>query len=369
MKKIIAIALIAVLVLSLAACGTINKAEVSILWSGEGTVKVPNSLINAMERAMYSEKISYKHYGANGDQAAQTKQAQDALNAGCAALAVELVDASAAQSIVDAAKAKNVPVVFFNCAVEETIVASYDKCVLVDTNVESLDSTLGELIASTLITEKKGLFAKEVTYSVTKGADRNNDGTITYLAIGDAAKVIEVVNAKLTEAGLSATVSAGDATDATVIAGLTEATVTVEKKEMGILSTASGAIDLIITNSDAVALEVLTALQERGYNSTKLTTHNIPMFTVGTEADAKDFTNTSNMSEEEKSALIYTVTDIIGAGQITGTATEDYDGIAVAVATVLRNLLKGNDTFKDISTDIVNGIWAVKVPYTTVSSD
>ena len=93
------------------------------------------------------------------------------------------------------------------------------------------------------------------------------------------------------------------------------------------------------------------------------------MFTVGTETDAKDFTNTSNMSEEEKSALIYTVTDIIGAGQITGTATEDYDGIAVAVATVLRNLMKGNDTVKDISTDIVNGIWAVKVPYTTVSSD
>ena len=124
MKKLIAMLLVAVLAMSFAACGTINETEVSILWSGDGIVHLPNSLINAVERAMFIESISYAHYGANGDQVEQTKQANAALNAGCSALVVELVDVAAAQEIVDAAKAKNVPVVFMNCNIEYSIFTS-----------------------------------------------------------------------------------------------------------------------------------------------------------------------------------------------------------------------------------------------------
>ena len=51
---------------------------------------------------------------------------------------------------------------------------------------------------------------------------------------------------------------------------------------------------------------------------------------------------------------------------MTGSAVENYDGIAVAVATVLRNMLKGNETFKDIS-DKVTGTWSVGISYTPVS--
>ena len=55
MKKIIALILVALMVISTFAftsCGSVNKADVAILWSGDGEVKVPNSLINCMERAM-----------------------------------------------------------------------------------------------------------------------------------------------------------------------------------------------------------------------------------------------------------------------------------------------------------------------------
>ena len=64
MKKIVSLILIALLTLSVfifTGCGAINKSEVSILWSGDGEVKVPNSLINSMERAMYIENIAYAH--------------------------------------------------------------------------------------------------------------------------------------------------------------------------------------------------------------------------------------------------------------------------------------------------------------------
>ena len=64
MKKIIALILVALMVISTFAftsCGSVNKADVAILWSGDGEVKVPNSLINCMERAMYIENIAYAH--------------------------------------------------------------------------------------------------------------------------------------------------------------------------------------------------------------------------------------------------------------------------------------------------------------------
>ena len=59
MKKWIAMLLLAAMMLSLAACGKVNDSPVAILWSGDGEVKVPNSLINSMERAMYIENIRY----------------------------------------------------------------------------------------------------------------------------------------------------------------------------------------------------------------------------------------------------------------------------------------------------------------------
>jgi len=373
MKKLIAIALIAVMVLGMAACGTINKAEVSVLWSGDGVVKVPNSLINAMERAMYSVNVSYKHYGAKGDQAEQTKQAEAALNAGCAALVVELVDASAAQTIVDAAKAKNVPVIFINCAVEEAVVKTYNKCVLVDTNDTTMASVLGKLIGKNLADEK--------TF---KKLDRNGDGKITYAVAevqGAAARsseadaIVAAVNEALKEAKLAElvahTTSASDA-----IATFTEE---------------SASVELILAMDDQTALGILVALQAKGYNKDRLTTHFVPVYTVGDTADYKALVladrpagaqeddavqeyyksmqyilDLRNVEDEDLDALICTTSTIIGNGRLSGTAIEDYDGIAVAAATVLRNLLKGTDTFKDISAETVSGSWAVKVPYTTV---
>ena len=126
MKKWIAMLLLAAMMLSLAACGKVNDSPVAILWSGDGEVKVPNSLINSMERAMYIENIRYDHYGANGNPDTQIQQAKEALEAGCAALMVELVtdvEDAAAKAIIVAAKAKNVPVVFFNCNVSDDVLA------------------------------------------------------------------------------------------------------------------------------------------------------------------------------------------------------------------------------------------------------
>lgn len=334
MKKLIAFLLAATLILGMTACGTINTKEVAVLWSGDGVVKVPNSLINAMERAMYIESIAYAHYGANGDQTAQTKQALDALNSGCAGLAVELVNPAAAQSIIELAKEKNVPVVFFNCQVDDGVVSGYDQCVAIDTNRDSLGQVQGEMIRQYLEDPTK--------------ADRNGDGKISYVTVGEVSASVAAAGDVLGEAVQAAETAAEMAA---ILADRSD-----EKGNM---------VELVITDSDTSALEVLTALQAKDFNTNKLKTHCIPLFTVGADADASAFTNTADMSEEDLAVFIYNAMNIIDAGQMAGTAMEDHDAIALSVSAVLRNLLKGNDPMKDINEATVAGTQKIRIPYTT----
>jgi methyl-galactoside transport system substrate-binding protein len=278
-----------------------------------------------MERAMYTKSIAYKHYGANGDQATQTQQAQQVLNAGCAALVVELVDQAAAAEIVSLASAKNVPVVFINTEV----VSTYDKCVSVVTAENSLAGVLGEMIAADLV--KNG-----------KKYDRNGDGKISGTLFGqlDTAEIVSAVNTALADKELTLEIAAGEM-DAVVGAFTEEAPAT----------------ELILTDSDETALEVLQLLQEKGYNSTRLVTHFVPLYTVGADADARAFTDTSTMKEEEKAALIFTAENLVGKGRISGTALDAYDNIAAQVAKVVAGFIKGNAAEASV----------LPVPYTTVT--
>jgi len=364
MKKLIAILLAVITVLGLAACRNINDTEVSILWADEGVVKIPNSLINAMERAMYTEGIAYSHYGANGDQTAQTKQAEEVLNNGCCVLLVNLVDASAAQTIVDLAKAKNVPVIFFDCEVDTSVLNSYDKSALVKTDVNSVTEVQSKQISDYLTEEKKALFGGKVTYKNFETVDRNDDGKISYMIVSDTdiSAVVANINKALAEKGLAALEAVSTVTSAEAKAAIEELSVTEPKDGKKDSVALLGSVELIITDSDATALEVLSALQVKEFNNTKLTTHYIPLYTVGNETDARAFANTSNMSEEEKAELVYTVTDLIGSGKIAGATIEDLDAVAAAVAAITRNLIKGADAFEGLETKDKQ----VLISYTTV---
>ena len=397
MKKFIAFVLIATMLLGLAACGAINETEVSILWSDlsyneDGSIAmVPNSLINAIERAMYIENINYTHYDGNNDQPTQYKQATDALNAGCAALVVELVDPACAGLIMEAAKEKGVPVIFINANISATV-PTYDKAFSILADEDSIGKVQGEQIAASLIQAKKD------TYVLNPDLDRNRDGIISCLTIGDVSTVVESINIALQKVMLPDLVIAAEAEDASVVEGLTEGIYKyTEKKlfgeketEISLLDATNGtAAELIITADDATAQNVLVALQAKGFNKDRLTTHFINLYTVGNTADYKALVlkgrpagehkddnvqeyfksmqyivDLRNVEEDDLDAMIYTTTDIIGNGRISGTTVKDYDSIAIAVSTVLRNLLKGNEAFEGINLNYIDGI-VVEIPYTT----
>ena len=368
MKKLLAIVLSLVMVLGLAACGAINETDVAVLWSGDGIVHVPDSLINALERAMYIENISYAHYGANGDQAAQTAKAQELLNGNCAGLVVELVDASAAQTIVDMATAKNVPVVFLNCEVDAAVVKSYAKCVSVNSDDASVTTVLGDKIAESIADAKK--------YAA---ADLDGDGVIRYLALGEVSKIADAVNAKLADAKLAAIAPV----DAASVAELKVTTVTEKKTEYGRLSDKNGAVvEMILSDNDVAMLDQLVALQSNDFNANMLKTHFVPVYTVGADADYKAYVfskipavgaafadskldKTSAIPEEvieqirgysnllklatmekwdDLEKAVYTTRNVVGDGRLTNAAAEDLDGLAGAAAAAMAQLLKGNTT-------------------------
>ena len=184
MKKIIAIAVLAALVLSLAACSPINSAPVAVLWATDSEAISPNSLINAMDRALYIENISYTYYGAEGDAAKQLAQAEEALNAGCAVLMVEPVDAAAAAQFVELANAKQTPVIFFGANVEETVATESSLCLIVKTDAATLAEKYTEMLTEYLKDEKT-VNAMHQVYL---------DASVTNQDIIDINKVLEADN-------------------------------------------------------------------------------------------------------------------------------------------------------------------------------
>lgn len=376
MKKMIAIVLAAVMALSLAACGSINDTEVAILWNDEGVVQVPDSLINSVERAMYTKSIAYAHYGANGSQETQIQQAKTVLDNGCAALLVNLVDPSAASEIVELAKAKDVSVVFFGCEVEEAVLAGYDKCFCISTDAATLGTVQAAMLEEQLVQEKKG------EYSLNADMDRNADGKVTYVSVGDMSAAVEAVNASLTEKGLPVLEAAAEGVDAAYIEGLEEAVLTGGKVEKGLLNTAEGvSVDLILVDSDIAALDVLVALQAKGFNTDKLTTHCISVYTAGSDADYKAYVladrpagerkddavqayykqmqylvDLSTVEDDDLEEMVYNTYNVIGSGRIAGTAVEDDDAIAAALAQITCGILEGAQMESD------RQVW---IPYTT----
>ena len=386
MKRILAFALVAVMMLGMCAC-SINKNEVSVLWSGESDKATdPNSLINAMDRALYIENISYKHYAASGDQAKQTKQAEAAVNAGCATLMVELVDSTAAQTIVDIAKAKNVPVVFFNCNVEDAVVNSYDKCALVTTDSAKLPEGYSAMVYDCFGDNIKKQVEAQKKNKQEDGPDKDGDGKITYLALTDVALAKPDIS-KGNVYGLDTKLFtdfefvpvAGTLADLKVETVKKEKTVffffkqTIEESR---LVTADGKIvEAIFAGDDQETLNTLVELQKLGLNKDKLATHFVPVFTVGANADYKAyvmkdmpadaagrkaylesnrlFVDMTSLEQKDWEAwekkepdnqvdtMVFTTLNQISAGRLSGTTMENYDRLATQAAAIAANLIQG----------------------------
>ena len=352
MKKqlalILSLALALTMLAGLVSCKKDNSdGEVSVFYYTYSDTYI-SSVRSEMDAMLKKAGLKYQNYDANGNQTTQTEQITTALAKNSRLLIVNVVDTGsddAAQNIVDLAKAKNVPVIFFNRSVNEKVVSSYEKCVFVGTDYEEAGHLQGKMIGDYVLKNYDKLDLNgdgKISYAMFKGPEGNMEAIArTQYAVEDANKILtaagksELVffdshNTNKYQVDQNGQWSSAAATD-------------YMNTNLSQFNEGNGnMIELVIANNDEMALGAITSLQTKGYNKEggKL----IPVFGVDATEAAKN---------------------AIKEGSMVGTIKQDAAGMAEAISTIAQNMLNSKSFFEGITAENVVGTWRVNIPYAT----
>lgn len=305
-----------------------------------------------MKRILEDAGLRFNDYDANGSQTTQTEQVQTAIAKGSSALAVNIVDTGsddAAANIIELARARNIPVVFFNRSVDESVVRSYDKCLFIGTDYEMAGHMQGEMIGNFLVDNFEDVDINgdgRISYVMFKGQEGNME------AIARTRFAVEDCNEVLSENGLAplefydSSNSNGYLVDQDGLWSSAAATNYMSTILARYSESAKNMVELVIANNDEMALGAIAALQGAGYNNGSGRT--IPVFGV----DATDAARSA-----------------IADGTMTGTIKQDAENMALAIERVTLNLIEGRDALDGIDDDITEGDWRINIPYSAYFGD
>lgn len=313
------------------------------------------SVRTALDKKLDDMGVKYQDYDGNNNQTTQNEQIDTAIQTGANLLIVNIVTSGsndASTQIIDKAKAADVPVIFFNRAVEDekseegTILGSYEKCAFVGTDAPEAGHMQGEMI---------GDYVVENFDTV----DLNGDGKITYAMfmgqLGNAEAIyrtqfaVEDANKKLEEAGKPALeffdpsntdkyqVDQDGAWSAT--AANNYMTTNLSQYNEG----NNNMIELIICNNDGMAEGAVAALNDKGYN-TGDPKKTIPVFGVDATDAAKK---------------------LIADGKMVGTIKQDAEGMADCIAQLTQNTAEGKGLVDGVDKEMISEKVANKIfiPY------
>ena len=351
MKKIIILILALALSLPmLYSCGR-DEGEVSIFYYTYSDTYM-SSVRLAMDKELNAAGIKFNNYDANSNQTTQTEQVDTAIAKGSRLLIVNIVDTGsddAAKKIISKAKSADIPVIFFNRSVSETVVKSYDKCVFVGTDYEMAGHMQGELIGNYIASNLKSVDLNGdgvISYVLFKGQQGNAEAEArTKYSVIDANKILadngipelkfyDKANADgyLVDQGGNWSAQAANDYMKTILSAYSES--------------GGNMVELVIANNDEMALGAISALQEIGYN--KAGGKTIPVFGVdATEAAIAK----------------------INADAMTGTVKQDAEGMAKAITDIAENMLAGRDKFMNITMENIEGEWRVNIPYSAYTKE
>ena len=339
-KRILALALTAVMALGLAACGNSSSNSSNNASGGsdaEGALPTVGVLIykyddtyistvrNAIEAALDGKAEIIMQDG-KGDQATQNDQLDVMIEKGVDVLCVNMVDAKAAQGVVDKAKEAGIPTIFFNREPDTEVVKSYDKSIFIGTNAADAGKMQGDII--------KDLFDAHAEYDI------NGDGDIQYVMFQGEPDNPEAI------ARTQYSVEQAEANGCTMerigeIQVCNWDTEQAQRAMEALLAANEGKIELVVANNDGMAIGCIAALSNIGYNvegGDKF----IPVIGVDATDAAKD---------------------AIAKGTMSATVLQDGDAMGNAIAAVALNAAAGEDFLA--GTDYVlddTGV-AVRIPY------
>jgi methyl-galactoside transport system substrate-binding protein len=288
------------------------------------------------------ENLDVQIHDGGGDQQVQTTQIENAIIAGSKLLVVNTVETSAGGSIADKAKAKKLPIFFFNREVSDAAINSYDKAAFIGTDPDEAGYLQGSLATDILLAA--GAWDKY---------DLNHDGKISYVMLradldnpeanGRTKYSVEEANRILVAAGKPALVRLGE----DLMAGWSLDTAKSLFDTVLTSHTFSGnsPVEFVFANNDDMALGAVASLQGKGYNTESDASKYVPV--VGVDA-----TETAQIAVQKKT--------------MSGTIKQDGDAMATAIVAFIKNAVAGNtgaDYIKGTSYSYQASVRKVRIPY------
>ena len=282
------------------------------------------SVRTAMDAELTNLGVSFNNFDGNNNQTTQNEQIQTAVTDGYNLLVVNMVTSGSpdvANEIISLAN--GTPVIFFNRAIEAdgdegTVLNANSNICFIGTDAPEAGHLQGKMVGEYLLANWDTV-------------DLNGDGKISYVMFkGDEANVeaiyrtqygVEDANAVLTAAGkpeLEYFDTAATTKYQVDLGGAWSAQAALDYMNTNLsqYNEANGnMIELVICNNDNMAEGAISALEAAGYNTGAEGATVSPVFGVDATDAAKE---------------------LIAAGKMTGTVKQDAEGMAAAIASVVK---------------------------------
>ena len=359
MKRILALVLALVMVLSLAACGgNAGEGKISVFWYDEADVYL-STVRASLNEALEAAGIAYDNQYAGKDQAKQLEQIKTAIAGGSNLLVVNVVTSGnpdIAQNVVDAAG--DIPVIFFNRAIgnegtDVTMLSANATACFIGTDAPEAGHMQGKMVGDYVLANFDKLDLNKdgkISYAMFKGEEGNAEAIYrTQYGVEDADKV-------LTAAGKPALVyfdAEASQKWQTDLEGAWSAKAAKDYMDTNLVSyneDKGNMIELVICNNDGMAEGAVASLQQAGYN--KSGAHVVPVFGVDATDAAKN---------------------LIKEGAMIGTVKQDANGMAVAIAQTVKAISEGKtpaealasltDKRFSVASDCASKLYVAYAPY------
>lgn len=324
-KKIVMIMFVAIIGFSMTACsndggGKKDDYTAHVFFWNYADAFVGELRTN-LEREFKDANINYVFHDGGNSQAKQNDQIDTAISTGADILVLNLVEAETGEAVLAKADAANIPSIFFNRQPEHSIFEGKENAVLLDGDVVGGAKEQGRMIAEFLLED----------YDKYAG----DDGIVDYIMIrAELSHVAATARTKYAvEQANELLVAAGKpelrrhaSAPADLLAD--DWSAAKGKDAMStIMSTVSdvGSIELVIANNDGIAEGVLSALNEKDYN-TGTRDNYIPVF-------GYDATNSGK--------------DLVKQDKLSGTILQDALTNAKIITTAVANKQAGKDFVAD----------------------
>ena len=305
-----------------------NEIYVGIACYDQGDIFISN-LIQCFKNELNSQKgdsydVMVTVRDAVGSQKTQNDQVKEMIDEGCNILCINLVDRTDPSEIIDCAKEKNIPIIFFNREPVAEDMMQWDKLYYVGAKARQSGQMQGEIAADLILKDKS--------------IDKNHDGKIQYVVLeGEMGHQDAIVR---TDSSVETILAKGIKMEKLSYEIANWKRAQAQNRMEQLIRQYGNTIELVLSNNDDMALGALDSYRLMGY-----TKDNMPMM-LGVDG----------MQE----AL-----EAVKDGRLTGTVYNDKEGQAQIMAAIVFASVSG----KGLDGINFENLTEVYLPYQKVTID